>query len=374
MSIYHWLVVLILALAVVLRGARKGNTAYILLVFVLLFCIQGLRDSQTIGNDSRTSYRYDFNAMADREWSDLGDIRDWAHFSGEDESYAGQNRNFATRWLMKLVYDLTNGDYQWFIAIVAAIILSSEALIIHKYSPSPIQSVLYYLGLLFFIFQMSATKQSIAMAILFLAFPSIVDRKPVRFILLVVAASFFHFPALVFLPAYWIANMRTGRHYLILLAGLFLLTYLLRDRILNLMNDAYYDSEVDAVGDVRFLANKVIVMLIIIVAALLIRPPDPDDRVYCALLHLMGMAAVIQTFSSYSNIFERLADYYFQFAVIFIPMVFERIKPRRRYLSEQTSSLVYNYAPYIFCAFAVWRFLDTILNDEHFTPFRFFFQ
>ena len=36
----------------------------------------------------------------------------------------------------------------------------------------------------------------------------------------------------------------------------------------------------------------------------------------------MIMAAIIQMFSMYDNVFTRLADYYFQFSVLYIPMIF----------------------------------------------------
>lgn len=312
--------------------------------------------------------------MGSTSWDDLGDIRDWMHITEEGENFSGRERNFATRWLMKAVYELTDGDYQWFLVVVAAIVLCSEAILILKYSPSPIQSILYYLGLLYFSFHMSATKQTLAMSLVMLSFTAIVDQKPFRFILLIFAASFFHFPALVFLPAYWVANMKFDRGYLIFLACLLLVTYIFRDRLVSIMTDAYYSSEIYTGSRIRFLANKVLVMLIIIVAALVIRPPQAEDRIYRALLHLMGIAAVIQTFAGYSNVFERLADYYFQFAVIFIPMVFEGVRTERRYLDTATTQLVCSFGPYIFGSFAIWRFLDTITSDVHFTPFRFFFQ
>lgn len=374
MTIYHWLVILLVLLALLLRGGRKGSAVFIFLAFALMFCIQGLRDNRTIGNDSRTSYRAEFNMMGDKEWEDLGGIRDWIQLEQKDKEYSSQDRNFAIRWLMKFVYDYTDGDYQWFIAIVALIVLSTEAIVIYKYSTSPIQSILYYLGLLFFSFQMSATKQSLAMSLILLSLTGIIDRKPFRFFILVIVASFFHFPAIIFLPAYWVANMKIENSYLFFLAGLFVLTYIFRDRLVILMNDAYYSSEIETASSLRFLANKVIVMLVIIAVALLVRPPHHEDRIYCALLQLMGIAAAIQTFAGYNNIFERLADYYFQFAVIFIPMVFEGVKTNKRYLQENTVQLICDVGPYVFGSFAIWRFLDNIINDVHFTPFRFFFE
>ena len=215
-------------------------------------------------------------------------------------------------------------------------------------------------------------KQSIAMAFILFAFDGVMERKPIRFLLMVWLASLFHFPALVFLPAYWIANMRLGKSYLIFLAALFAFTYLYRERLLDLMTDAY-DTVITDTGR-RFFANKVIIMLIIIAAALAIRPPSEEDRVYNALLMILGVSAVIQTFSSYNNTFERLADYYFQFAIVFIPMVFEDIKTPRQYLTELELVTIRRVGPYLFCAFAIWRFLSVTIKDPTLYPYQFYFQ
>lgn len=380
MNIYYLLVFLLLLFAVMLRGEKKRNTTYIVIAFFLLFCIMGLRNANKIGVDSRFSYRIQFERMENTKWEDLGHLKDWLNLKGDENVQIGESednghsRNIALARLMKLVYDLTDGDYQWFIVIEALIILFSMAFYIWKYSPSPLQSILYYLGLLIFTFEMSALKQAAAMSFLLLSFPSIIDRKPIRFLLLVGIASLFHFPALIFLPAYWICNMRIDRNYLILLAVVFLITYVFRGRLVVLMTETYDTTAINYNSGMRFFANKVIIMLVIIAAALLVRPPEPGDRVYCALLAIMGVAAVIQTFAGYSNNFERLSDYYFQFSVVFIPMVFEGVRTKQKNLDDRTLSVFFQYGPYVFGAFAIWRFLDNIVNDYHFTPFYFFFE
>ena len=372
MSVYHWLVVLVLLLAYLMHGERKGNSKYILLVIALMFCVYGLRDAYSIGNDSSSSYLHMFQRMEDTEWDDIPALSDWLSKDDLDEDSTGRERSVAFQWLMKLIYDWTEGDYQWFVGLIALFVMIAVAQFVQRYSPSPVQSFLYYFGLLFYTMMFNTLKQSIAMALILFAFNAIVDRKLIRFLLMVWFASLFHFPAMVFLPAYWIANMRLGRTYLIFLAALFVVTYFFRDQLVEWMTDTY-ETEIMDTGR-RFLANKVIVMLVIIVSALVIRPPSGEDKVYSALLMLIGVAAVIQTFSTYNNTFERLADYYFQFAIIFIPMVFEDVKTKRRHLSERELRLVRRVGPYVFGAFAIWRFLDTTINDPTIYPYQFYFQ
>lgn len=374
MSVYHWLVILIVLLSVLMQGNRKGNTAFIAIAVALMFCVYGLRDAYSIGNDSSTSYLHQFQRMETTDWEDIPDLTDWLQISKSDTAErAGRDRNIGTPILMKLVYDWTDGDYQVFITLISAFVMIAFAHFIQRYSPAPLQSILFYFGLIFFAFNFNALKQSVAMAFILLAFDGAVDRKPIRFALFMIVASIFHFPALVFLPTYIIINLKMDRVYPLILIGVFILTYIFRDWILEQMLDVY-ETAIDESGSSRFLMNKVIIMLFIFAAAFIIRPPSSEDRVYSGLLKLLGVAAVIQTFASYNNTFERLADYYFQFSVVLLPMVFERKPLSRQYLDERNLHLARTLGPYATCIFAVWRFLSTTLHDPTIYPYRFFFQ
>lgn len=374
MTVYHWLIVLVLVLALLMHGERKRNLSFILLASALLFCVYGLRDVYSVGIDTTSSYLHQFERMEETETDDLPGLDSWLGTAEQDENVPeGHTRNIAFEWMMKLGYDWTDGDYQFFISFVSLFVICVFAYFIYKYSPSPIQSILLYCGLLYFTFNFSGLKQSVSMAFIMLAMDAVLDRRLVRFLVFTLIASMFHFPAMIFLPAFWIAKMRPGRNYLLLLAVAFALTYLFRDQLVGWMTDAYETQIIDTGR--RFLANKVIIMIVILVAAIVIRPPTHEDATYNSFLLLIGIAAVIQTFSSYNNTFERLADYYFQFSVVFIPMVFEDVKLKRRHLSERELALVRKAGPYLFGAFAIWRFLDYVQRPEaSLTPYQFYFQ
>ena len=169
--------------------------------------------------------------------------------------------------------------------------------------------------------------------------------------------------------------MRVGSYYLILLAALLVVTYLLRDQILNLMLDTYLEGEVDASMDgIRFLRSKAIVMIIIVIAAVVLRPPTVSDRVYNACLVFAGIAIVFQTFCGYNNVFERLADYYFHTSIVLLPLVFERRELDHHVLSYNDELTVKSFAPWVFCAFSIWRFLSTVNNSSFYNGFRFIWQ
>ena len=372
MSVYHWLVILIIGLAVLLRGNRPDNKFYIVLAVALLFCVYGLRDCYTIGGDSSSSYFHQFQRMEHTEWKDLPNLSDWLHIGLEDETGGGRSRNIGLPILMKLVFNWTDGDYQVLIVLIAAFVMIAFAFFIQRFSTSPVQSILYYFGLLFYTFNFSSLKQSVSMAIILLSFDSIMKKRPISFTLTVLAASIFHFPALIFLPAYLIVNRKLKTSFPLLLMGLFIFTYIFRDTLVSLMADVYETTIYSRKG--RFLANKVLIMLFIFSAAYIIRPPNEDDRMYIGLLRFLGIAAVIQTFSSYNNTFERLADYYFQFSVILLPMIFEPVVTEKRYLNNRNLYLARLAGPIFCCAFAVWRFLSIVTGDWTLYPYRFFFE
>ena len=373
MTVFNWLTILIVLLSIVMHGERRQNWKFILIACVMMYCVLGLRDVYSVGVDTTGPYVMRYDWVCAREWKNMPDLLDWLGLTGGGVDRTGHERNIALDWVMKLFREATGGTYEGFIQFSSVFTMVAFGVFIYRFSPSPIQSILMHFGLLFYNFHFSGLKQSLAMSVLLFSLAAIRDKRPVRFVMLVLLASMFHFPAIVFLPAYWIANMRVGRRYLIVLALAFLVTYLLRNQLVDWMTDAY--STTINSGTARFIGNKVVVMIGILVMAVVIRPPDPDDRIYSGFLMLLGVASVIQTFAGYNNTFERLADYYFQTAVILIPMIFEPVKLKRQYLTSDSLALARQVMPYLVCAFAIWRFWNVANStSSHLSPYQFYFE
>lgn len=361
MNYYALLVGMVLVTALMMHGTREKNLKYVIVACLLLYAVYGLRNTYYIGNDTTTSYLVNFNRMMNRDWDGVLD-------------YA-KGRNVLFYIMTKAFTLYISTDYQLYISVISAFVTLCFGVLVYKYSPNPLQSILYHFGLLYFTFHFSALKQSIAMALLMLAFDQIFEKKPIKFILIVLIAGQFHFPSLVFLPAYWVAKIQTGRAYLFLLAGLLVVTYIFRNQIINLMFNFYRDEDTNIdLSNVTFLRTKALIMVVIVTAAVIFRVPTTGDTIYNALLCYMGFAIVFQTFCGYNNIFERLADYYFQFSVVFIPMVFDQNSERRSLLGWRFLQAVDTVAPILFCGFGIYRFLDVATNDSTLSPFRFFFQ
>ena len=182
------------------------------------------------------------------------------------------------------------------------------------------------------------------------------------------------FPAIIFLPSYAIAQLNLRKGFFILLALLFVAVYLWRDQILDYVVQFYYEDRTFE-GEDRFLTGKVTVMLLLVWSAYFLRPPKKEDRVYSISLQFVALATVIQLFSVYSNVFERLADYYFQFSVIFVPFILDRSLVKKEGRMHTEKGLAISLAPFFLCALCLYRFNDIVTREASMLlPYKFFFQ
>ena len=357
LNIYMFMAAAILLLAVGMKGNVPQNKQYIIWSCLLMFVVYGLRDTYSMGVDSSSSYLHQFQRMANTSWSSL---------------WQGKTlyNNFFWTFSAKLGYVLLDGDYQLFISLISAFVMLVFGRFIYRYSVNPVKSFIYYWGLWFFTFNFSALKQSIAMSLILLAFDAMMEKKLIRYLLAVAFATLYHFPAIVFLPAYWLVKLNPRAYLLFLVAG-FAVVYLWRDQIVSFITQFYYEDRVFE-GEERFLTGKVIVMLALVLISYIRRPPSKEDLVYSASLQFVAIATVIQLFSVYNNVFERLADYYFQFSVIFVPFFFKARNEDRLELMKTDLLKIGGLALDLFCLL---RFNDVVTRTaSKLLPYRFFFQ
>lgn len=233
-----------------------------------------------------------------------------------------EGRNTGFYMFMKLIAMLTGGNYQAFLFVVAVIIEVAVALLIYKYSPRPWLSYLVWNCVGFYIFGFSAVKQSLSMAFIVFAMICILESKRVYFILSVLIAGFIHAPAFAFLPAYWLAKRRINMWMIggyIAAAGII---FAFRDQIVVFISEYYYEEstmEILNFGTEGLGGRFFLIVLILICGALL---KGFREKEFEGLFHVIVISAIFQMFSVYNNVFTRFADYYFQFSILFIPLIF----------------------------------------------------
>lgn len=301
-KVYYYMVAAVLGGGILLPQHGKRKKVYIALMAVLHTFLCGWRYMYLTGDLRK--YAWGYYTITESGW-----------FS---EDVLNEGRNFGFFWLQKLFSTLTDGDFQVFLIFIAIVTELAVAVIIYRYSPAPWLSYLLWNCFGFYIFGFSAIKQALAMALVMLAFTGIMEEKPKRFLFWTLLAGCIHTPALVFLPAYWLAKSRLSIQKLIAYAVSAGLVFLFRNRIVIFISGFYYEETDFMVNE--HVGGRFLMIVALLVVGVILRGFSGKD--FSKLFNLVFIAALIQMFSGFDNVFSRLADYYFQFLILYLPMMF----------------------------------------------------
>lgn len=133
------------------------------------------------------------------------------------------------------------GVWMGFIALCFA---AAAGWFIYRNSAKPFLSLMLLMTLEFYKFTLTGLRQALAMAIILaFSYHFMLDRKPIKFVISVLAAFLFHSSAILFLPAYIIAPWKIGWRQIALVGGL-LFTYFLFPGVIRtiLVEVAWSDS------------------------------------------------------------------------------------------------------------------------------------
>ena len=305
-EIYWFIAIAVIVLGLLLPQQGNEKKYYIIIMTVIHTFVCGFRYQYLTGDLQK--YHNIYVTMSQYGWL--------------SDEIIQEGRNTGFYIFMKLIAMITGSNYQAFLFIVALIIEVAVALLIYKYSPRPWLSYLVWNCVGFYIFGFSAVKQALSMAFIVFAMICLLERKRMYFILFVCIAGFIHAPAFAFLPAYWLAKRRINMRIIcgyIIAAGII---FIFRDRIAVFVSEYYYDEstiELLNFGTEGLGGRFFLIVMILICGALL---KGFREKEFEGLFHVIVISAIFQMFSVYNNVFTRLADYYFQFSILFIPMIF----------------------------------------------------
>ncbi len=299
---YYLLLVAIMAFGVLMPQGAKDRKQYIVIMAVLHSLLSGLRHPYLTGDMQSYCYMY----------------HDFAHLGWFSETVFQKGKNFGFNWLLKFFSLMTNDEYQVFLIIVAIFIEVVVAYLIYKYSPLPWLSFLVWNCMGFYSFGFSAIKQSIAMGLIMIAFIGIMEERPKQFVVFTVLATFLHQPALIFLPAYYLSKRKFTLQTLLIYVCSATVIFVNKNQIVKLMQDFYYEEGI--IGDTADLGGRFFLIVLFIIVGFFFR--GFNGKYFSKVANLIVVAAVLQMFSGFDNVFTRLTDYYLQFLILFIPLSF----------------------------------------------------
>ena len=332
--VYYYVVAAVLLFGALLPQHGKQKRIYIALMAALHTFICGWRYMYLTGDLLKYSGQY----------TRIYPVNGW--FS---EQVFDGGRNFGFAWLSKLLSLISNGNFQILLIVIAVITEIAVAVIIYRYSPAPWLSYLLWDCFGFYIFGFSAIKQALAMGLLMFAFTGIMEERPRRFFLWTVLAGCIHAPALIFLPAYWIAKSKLSVRRMTAYVISAVLIFIFRNQIVTFISEFYYDETDFTVND--RLGGRFMMIAALIAAGVFLR--GFSGKNFSKLFNLMIAAAILQMFSGFDNVFTRLTDYYFQFLILYLPMMFYPERDERLNNGYQIRHLALSHQQRIAAMFCV---------------------
>ncbi len=340
------------------KNSKKVSLAILMFLLFLLFSLK----STSVGTDI-IGYERMYDSFTNATWNNY-DL-------------------YWTEWLyefLEMIFThILHVDFRTFLACIYAFLCYSYYRFIKNYSKDYQFSVLIYICFTFMIFDMSAIRNLLAVAICLFAFPYAEKKNDIKstiiFFLLTMIATQVHSSAYIFLLVYFVIryeiNVKTSFFYIIVP----FLLIMFKGKVFSFINS--YIKPISDPGSLYFGGNLFFMILILsftIIILLLLKKKKVDIKNNIqkeksiidinVSMRLLYVAIFIQLFAS-ETILSRLS----QFVQIFIIILL----PNSVSLLDNRSKVIVKYLLYIFFIWYFWKFgLST--NSLDVVPYKFYWQ
>ena len=308
----------------------------VVLLIVLIFLIIGLRHP-SMGWDLQYGkyggYLWSFQNISNNSLLEVFRFNGWLNYE----------IGFI---LFNKLISFISKDIQCLLICSALLSLIPIGVTIHRYSRNTLMSVLVYLGLPSFMILFSGLRQGIGISLCCITYPYIINKKPIKFVLLVLIASLFHYSAICFLIAYPIFNFHMGKtlRYISLLG--ILLVFVLRKPLFTILSKLLKDNaQMDYNGAITLLLVFTLVYIFCIIFL------DNDDSITSGFVNCFYLGVLCMCFGNVNQLAMRVAYYYMIALVIALPNIVMSISNIKNRMITLISIEV---AFFIYSLYALW--------------------
>jgi len=293
MDIYIINLILVILLYIIFFKIYKTNNSkkyFCILIFILFSLIQGLRGN-TVGSDTNNYIKF-FELSKNMSFIDVLLMKQWVIEPGYG--------------LLMKICSIMSFSPQLFLLVVAIIINGGLMYFIYKHSDNPFISVIIFMGVEFFTLSFTALRQIIAIIIILNSYNFIKQKKIIKFILMVLLAATFHKSALIFLPVYFLRNIKISKKTIIVGISIFILVQIFAlPIIIYVTKNLYYSSYIKATGGG---ITQAIVILIYLMLGLLIYKGFKNKKhdIQDILFIIIYIAFVIQSLAYKINMINMI--------------------------------------------------------------------
>lgn len=316
---------------------------YCSIIFIIMSAILGLRNI-SIGIDTITYY-YSFNNIKYLSLNDSISVK-------FEKGYK----------ILEFCIGRVFGDFQILLILIAILYVGVVSYYIYKYSVNPMLSYIFFIIFDFYTFAMSANRQTIAISLVMISLKYAMDRKSIKFMILIILAASFHITALIFLPVYFVSKFKLNNKNIILFIFIGVAFLLLKNELQLYISKysriAY--SFTDTGG-----RNMYIFMFISSILGIIYRKKSINlDSSNKYFFYMILISTIIMPITRFNPAVMRLYLYFFIFMIIYIPNIIYSINNRFIRISGVTGYLAVGI---------IW-FFSSVIYTEQIERYLFFWQ
>lgn len=317
MIIYIFIIILIVVLGLVFYSKAnkpKAKTTYIFMICSIMLLISGLRNV-AVGEDTY-AYFLTFKEAENTSWSQtFNEIKEYYSSGiGKDPGYT----------LFQKILQIISTDYTVYLLIVSFIFHFSLAKFINsntsKVSDATIALLIYFV-LFFSVFSITALRQSIALAITMHCYKYVKEKKLLPFLFFILIGSMIHRSILVFIPFYFLCQIKYSKYlfsFVLLLFPLFLWQKAALSAYLITLGGYDEYEAFDGAGTYVFTGIFIFISLVALARRKYILKKDEQFKNY---YNAFSFALVLLPLSWVHPALLRITMYFSIFMLVFIPEI-----------------------------------------------------
>lgn len=320
-----------------LDSNEKNKKRYVFLSGIAMFVVMGLRHKY-VGYDTM-QYLERYRVSERYEWSYFLDIRKWLKYE------------LGFTLIGKILQTFRVGE-QLYLILYALFISVCVSVLVYRWCKNPFFGFYLHTTIGLFTMSMSGIRQSIACCICWLGIHYILEKKPIRFFLLVLLASTFHQSAIFFLVFYFARYVKINKVSGWLL-WLFSLNFLFQKNFLVTIFTYFVPEKYDVYGLVndKYPINPVLVGVALLISAFCLffwerkkTVEKQEDSLYSLCFCGSLLYAIITMMSLSSNMIGRMSQYFYIFNVILLGNIITEISDyKTRYVVFLATILLPGY-------------------------------
>lgn len=281
---------------------------------------------------------------------------------------AFSNFELGFRWFYVFLRQLSSDRYFMFF-VCAVLIMVTHFFTVKKHSPILYFS-LFILFCKFFLMSFVYLRQGIAMGIVWYSISYILKKDLLRFLVLVGLAYLFHKSALIFVPIYFLANLRFTHLNMLVIAVVAILISLspLTEFFMQFIVENTDNEKIEIYAAKSGEINVLYLIEALLLIFLLLKFRDTFYKTPKETLLLNGLFfyILINIIALTNASFVRFGWYYFIFLVLAFPYFYMHIKPI-------PLKKIFKRAVYVYYSLLFFRLL-LVYDDGDFMPYKTIFQ